>query len=137
MSKMKNVISIVILAVLPFIGCIVYFSARTRANVMAFDPANTFGSVRLQLGLCMVILGIFMVLEFFTAKIFFGESWPRRLIAIGILLAHLVLSYFCSSLGAYYYSFAEAFGSLIILCLFIIADGIYAAYIGRSGNQQL
>ncbi len=80
MSKMKNVISIVILAVLPFIGCIVYFSARTRANVMAFDPANTFGSVRLQLGLCMVILGIFMVLEFFTAKIFCGESWARRLI---------------------------------------------------------
>ena len=42
MSKMKNVISIVILAVLPFIGCIVYFSARTRANVMAFDPTNTY-----------------------------------------------------------------------------------------------
>lgn len=42
MSKMKNVISIVILAVLPFIGCIVYFSVRIRANVMVFDPANTY-----------------------------------------------------------------------------------------------
>ncbi len=97
MSKMKNVISIVILAVLPFVGCIVYFSVRLCASVMVFDPANTFGSVRLHLGLCMLILGVFMVLEFFTAKIFCWESCACRYIVIGILLTHLVLAYFWAS----------------------------------------
>ncbi|MCQ4636657.1 hypothetical protein NE619_07940 [Anaerovorax odorimutans] len=133
MKKISNAIYILVLIVFPMVYFEIYAGAKTHlmdlANNFAFDNPITPPL------LCSLMVGVFTVILLEVARSFGRDSYLKKAVAMVILLAHLLFSYFAPNI-IMYYVYIEVMSSLIFVTAALPVEALLDLYRNRKRADE-
>lgn len=122
MNKLRNVIQLLVLIILPVVYFKSYFLVRTNF-IDNTDIVFAFNNTMVLIILTAMIVCFFTVILLEVGRRFGKGSYLKKAIVIAILLAHLCFSYFAPEI-IMYYMYIEVVSSLMFVIVDIIVESL-------------
>jgi len=123
MKKNLNIMGLIGIIVLPVLYCLLYTAVKQGFCNMGENFANPV-DMRILFAVCGLVSAMFILVMLAVTKIFAVHSYSKRVIAVVIVFAHLLISYILPGVINYYH-YAEMVGSMITVIVLILFEKVY------------